>query len=63
MRRGHANFNRGRSLNVNSKSAMKASPANSVEYMPYNSLQRAVTEGNRIIFSLQNGMLRYHVFF
>ncbi|XP_044741496.1 muscle calcium channel subunit alpha-1 [Chrysoperla carnea] len=58
MRRGHANFNRGRSLQVNAaRNQMKPSPANSVEYMPYNSLQRAVTEGMNHITSMTKNVI------
>ncbi|XP_043594539.1 muscle calcium channel subunit alpha-1 isoform X9 [Bombus pyrosoma] len=38
MRKGHHNFNRARSLKVNSTT--KASPTNSIDFLPYSSLQR-----------------------
>ncbi|XP_076760429.1 ca[2+]-channel protein alpha[[1]] subunit D isoform X2 [Xylocopa sonorina] len=38
MRKGHHSFNRARSLKVNSTS--KASPTNSIDFLPYSSLQR-----------------------
>ncbi|XP_012282191.2 muscle calcium channel subunit alpha-1 isoform X1 [Orussus abietinus] len=39
MRRGHHNFHRARSLKVNSTTS-KASPTNSIDFLPYASLQR-----------------------
>ncbi|XP_029034348.1 muscle calcium channel subunit alpha-1 isoform X8 [Osmia bicornis bicornis] len=38
MRKGHHSFNRARSLKVNSTT--KASPTNSIDFLPYSSLQR-----------------------
>nr|XP_012136470.1 PREDICTED: muscle calcium channel subunit alpha-1 isoform X4 [Megachile rotundata] len=40
MRKGHHGFNRARSLKVNSTT--KASPTNSIDFLPYSSLQRTV---------------------
>ncbi|XP_025156407.1 muscle calcium channel subunit alpha-1 isoform X8 [Harpegnathos saltator] len=40
MRKGHHSFHRARSLKVNSTAA-KASPTNSIDFLPYSSLQRA----------------------
>lgn len=42
MRRGHS-FNRAKSLKVNS-TQIKITPASSVDLLPYNSLQRSMTE-------------------
>ncbi|XP_014484756.1 PREDICTED: muscle calcium channel subunit alpha-1 isoform X2 [Dinoponera quadriceps] len=39
MRKGHHSFHRARSLKVNSTAA-KASPTNSIDFLPYSSLQR-----------------------
>ncbi|XP_032677442.1 muscle calcium channel subunit alpha-1 isoform X4 [Odontomachus brunneus] len=39
MRKGHHSFHRARSLKVNSTTA-KASPTNSIDFLPYSSLQR-----------------------
>ncbi|KAK9299970.1 hypothetical protein QLX08_007186 [Tetragonisca angustula] len=39
MRKGHHSFNRARSLKVNS-TTLKASPTNSIDFLPYSSLQR-----------------------
>lgn len=44
MKRGHGGLNRARSLKINS-TQIKISPASSVDYMPYNSIQKPMTEG------------------
>lgn len=50
MRRGHS-FNRAKSLKVNT-TQIKITPASSVDYLPYNSLQKAVTDGMNHITSI-----------
>ncbi|XP_024943014.1 muscle calcium channel subunit alpha-1 isoform X2 [Cephus cinctus] len=49
MRKGHHSFHRARSLKVNSTTS-KASPTNSIDFLPYASLQRGVgvDAGNQI---------------
>ncbi|GFG39870.1 hypothetical protein Cfor_08850, partial [Coptotermes formosanus] len=60
MRRGHAGFHRARSLKVNS-TQIKVSPTNSIDYLPYNSIQRAVTEGMNHITSMTKSTLMPHI--
>ncbi|KAG5899700.1 hypothetical protein JTB14_030094 [Gonioctena quinquepunctata] len=50
MRRGHT-FNRAKSLKLNS-TQIKITPASSVDYLPYNSIKTAVTEGMNHITSM-----------
>ncbi|XP_072402636.1 muscle calcium channel subunit alpha-1 isoform X6 [Diabrotica undecimpunctata] len=50
MRRGHT-FNRAKSLKLNS-TQIKITPASSVDYLPYNSIKNAVTEGMNHITSM-----------
>ncbi|CAH1103425.1 unnamed protein product [Psylliodes chrysocephalus] len=50
MKRGHT-FNRAKSLKLNS-TQIKITPASSVDYLPYNSIKNAVTEGMNHITSL-----------
>ncbi|XP_049817851.1 muscle calcium channel subunit alpha-1 isoform X2 [Aethina tumida] len=59
MRRGHS-FNRAKSLKVNAKSQMqiKITPASSVEFIPYNSIKSAVTEGMNHITSLTKNVVQ-----
>ncbi|XP_069693168.1 muscle calcium channel subunit alpha-1 isoform X2 [Periplaneta americana] len=73
MRRGHAGFHRARSLKVNStqikmnhldvpgRNLRKVSPTNSIDYLPYNSIQRAVTEGMNHITSMTKSTLMPHI--
>ncbi|XP_066996688.2 muscle calcium channel subunit alpha-1 isoform X2 [Anabrus simplex] len=73
MRRGHAGFHRARSLKVNStqikmnhldvpgRNLRKVSPTNSIDYLPYNSIQRAVTEGMNHITSITKNALVPHI--
>lgn len=56
MKRGHGGFNRARSLKMNS-TQIKISPASSVDYMPYNSLQKAVTEGMNHITTMTKNVI------
>lgn len=56
MKRGHGGFNRARSLKMNS-TQIKISPASSVDYMPYNSLQKAMTEGMNHITSMTKNVI------
>lgn len=56
MKRGHGGFNRARSLKMNS-TQIKISPASSVDYMAYNSLQKAVTEGMNHITSMTKSVI------
>ncbi|XP_075219333.1 ca[2+]-channel protein alpha[[1]] subunit D isoform X3 [Lycorma delicatula] len=56
MRRGHGSFHRARSLKDNT-TQIKVSPTNSIDYLPYNSLQRAVTEGMNHITTLTKSAL------
>jgi len=44
VRRGRGSFSRTKSLKVNA-TTIKVSPTNSIDYLPYNSLQRVVTDG------------------
>ncbi|XP_043279830.1 muscle calcium channel subunit alpha-1 isoform X5 [Venturia canescens] len=41
MRRGHQHFHRAKSLKTSANNAPKASPTNSIDFLPYSSLQRA----------------------
>ncbi|CAH0562347.1 unnamed protein product [Brassicogethes aeneus] len=50
MKRGHS-FNRTKSLKINS-THIKITPASSVDYIPYNSIKSAVTEGMNHITSI-----------
>ncbi|XP_056645196.1 muscle calcium channel subunit alpha-1 isoform X5 [Diorhabda sublineata] len=50
MRRGHT-FNRAKSLKLNS-TQIKITPASSVDFLPYNSIKNAVTEGMNHITSM-----------
>ncbi|CAH1158375.1 unnamed protein product [Phyllotreta striolata] len=50
MKRGHT-FNRAKSLKLNS-TQIKITPASSVDYLPYNSIKNAVTEGMNHITSM-----------
>lgn len=50
MRRGHS-FNRAKSLKLNS-TQIKITPASSVDYLPYNSIKNAVTDGMNHITSM-----------
>ncbi|GLV39288.1 Ca[2+]-channel protein alpha[[1]] subunit D [Carabus blaptoides fortunei] len=56
MKRGHGGFNRAKSLKINS-TQIKISPASSVDYMPYNSLQKAVTEGMNHITTMTKNVI------
>ncbi|KAK3913681.1 Voltage-dependent calcium channel type D subunit alpha-1 [Frankliniella fusca] len=56
MRRGHGGFNRARSLKVN-PTQIKVSPTNSIDYLPYNALQRAVNDGMNHITALTKSAL------
>lgn len=60
MRRGHGGFHRARSLKVNS-TQIKVSPTNSIDYLPYNSIQRAVAEGMNHITSITKSALVPHI--
>ncbi|KAK9890112.1 hypothetical protein WA026_008922 [Henosepilachna vigintioctopunctata] len=55
MRRGHS-FNRAKSLKLTS-SKFKITPASSVEFLPYNSIQKAVTEGMNHITSITKNVV------
>ncbi|KAJ1530607.1 hypothetical protein ONE63_005487 [Megalurothrips usitatus] len=69
MRRGHGGFNRARSLKVNptqikmmhldvpGRNLRKVSPTNSIDYLPYNALQRAVNDGMNHITALTKSAL------
>lgn len=53
MKRGHS-FNRAKSLKLNS-TQIKITPASSIDYLPYNSIKNAVTEGmNHISIMTKN---------
>lgn len=64
MRRGHGGFHRARSLKVNAtqikmnhldvpgRNLRKVSPTNSIDYLPYNSIHRAITEGMNHVTSM-----------
>jgi voltage-dependent calcium channel L type alpha-1D len=56
MRRGHS-FNRAKSLKANS-TQIKITPASSVDYLPYNSIHRAVTEGMNHITSMTKNVVQ-----
>lgn len=56
MRRGHS-FNRTKSLKINS-TQIKITPASSVDYLPYNSIHRAVTEGMNHITSMTKNVVQ-----
>lgn len=56
MRRGHS-FNRAKSLKVNS-TQIKITPASSVDFLPYNSIHRAVTEGMNHITSMTKNVVQ-----
>lgn len=56
LRRGHS-FSRAKSLKVNS-TQIKITPASSIDYLPYNSLQRAVTEGMNHITSMTKNVVQ-----
>lgn len=57
MRRGHS-FNRTKSLKVNS-TQIKISPASSGDFLPYNSIQRGITEGmNHITPMIKNAIMQ-----
>lgn len=56
MRRGHS-FNRTKSLKVNT-TQIKITPASSVDYLPYNSLQKAVTDGMNHITSMTRNVVQ-----
>lgn len=50
MKRGHS-FNRTKSLKMNT-TQIKITPASSFDYLPYNSIQKAVTDGMNHISSM-----------
>ncbi|XP_049844102.1 muscle calcium channel subunit alpha-1-like isoform X6 [Schistocerca gregaria] len=64
MRRGHGGFHRARSLKVNAtqikmnhldvpgRNLRKVSPTNSIDYLPYNSIHRAITESMNHVTSM-----------
>ncbi|KAJ8923541.1 hypothetical protein NQ315_010119 [Exocentrus adspersus] len=56
MRRGHS-FNRAKSLKLNS-TQIKITPASSVDYLPYNSIKNAVTEGMNHITSMTKNVVQ-----
>ncbi|KAJ3640021.1 hypothetical protein Zmor_003343 [Zophobas morio] len=56
MRRGHS-FNRAKSLKANS-TQIKITPASSVDYLPYNSIHRTVTEGMNHITSMTKNVVQ-----
>ncbi|XP_015833195.1 muscle calcium channel subunit alpha-1 isoform X3 [Tribolium castaneum] len=56
MRRGHS-FNRAKSLKANS-TQIKITPASSVDYLPYNSIHRTVTEGMNHITSMTKSVVQ-----
>ncbi|XP_063220472.1 muscle calcium channel subunit alpha-1 isoform X4 [Bacillus rossius redtenbacheri] len=56
MRRGHGSFPRALSLKVN-PTQIKVSQNNSIDYLPYNSIQRAVTEGMNHITNITKSAL------
>ena len=41
--------------------SMQVSPTNSIDYLPYNSIQRAVTEGMNHITSMTKSTLMPHI--
>lgn len=55
MRRGHS-FNRTKSLKVNT-TQIKITPACSAEFLPYNSIQKAVTDGMNHITSMTKNVV------
>lgn len=56
MRRGHS-FSRAKSLKLNS-TQIKITPASSVDFIPYNSIQRNVTEGMNHITAITKNVLQ-----
>lgn len=56
MRRGHS-FNRAKSLKLNS-TQIKITPASSVDFIPYNSIQRNVTESMNHITAITKNVLQ-----
>ncbi|KAJ8941883.1 hypothetical protein NQ318_001737 [Aromia moschata] len=56
MRRGHG-LNRAKSLKLNS-TQIKLTPASSVDYLPYNSIKNAVTEGMNHITSMTKNVVQ-----
>ncbi|XP_060516431.1 muscle calcium channel subunit alpha-1 isoform X4 [Cylas formicarius] len=56
MKRGHS-FNRAKSLKVNS-TQIKITPASSMDYLPYNSIKSAVTEGMNHITSMTKNVVQ-----
>lgn len=56
MRRGHS-FNRAKSLKANS-TQIKITPASSVDFLPYNSIHRTVTEGMNHITSMTKNVVQ-----
>ncbi|XP_024084384.1 muscle calcium channel subunit alpha-1 isoform X2 [Cimex lectularius] len=69
MRRGHGGFNRAKSLKLNSsnikmshldlpgRNLRKVSPTNSIDYLPFSSLQKTVTDGMNHITNLTRNTL------
>ncbi|ERL94279.1 hypothetical protein D910_11560 [Dendroctonus ponderosae] len=55
MKRGHS-FNRAKSLKLNS-TQIKITPASSIDYLPYNSIKNAVTEGMNHITSMTKNVV------
>lgn len=55
MKRGHS-FNRAKSLKLNS-TQIKITPASSIDYLPYNSIKNAVTEGMNHITSMRKSVV------
>ncbi|XP_076261445.1 ca[2+]-channel protein alpha[[1]] subunit D isoform X10 [Rhynchophorus ferrugineus] len=56
MKRGHS-FNRAKSLKLNS-TQIKITPASSIDYLPYNSIKNAVTEGMNHITSMTKNVVQ-----